>query len=855
MNGAFLARRYMFKQKRRTLLTAFGIALAIALVCGTGVLFDSFRNMMMNVEIQARGNWHYDIGGIKDTASADVLIKNKAFEAGSVYSNDTYARFDANYDTGRYPDNYGYLQLFQGDSAYVDMSSLQYDMRAGRLPETPDEIVISLSSRQLFVNTPSLGDTLTLPVGTLVITPGDGNRKSDYSFTQTGMRTFTIVGFSDSYTGLERGYYAYTLPQLDSGAHSYTARVRLLPAADYRGTVMNAIEEAGLGNEPLSLTDNYGLIRYNMQGMEGETQMALLTTCGLLIAIILAMMMLVVRNTFAISIDEKMQQFGILRCLGASKRSIKSIVRSETLMLWGMAAPVGIVGALVAMQILFMVIHSLGGEALSMLTLHWSAWPFLLALGVSLVCVMLASASPARKCAKVSPVGAVRGDNTLRASAKRARGGRLLKHVLGFPGFMSARNMRRNPRKYRATVISVAGSIALFLVVSGFADGFRSSLDLYSGMDDMDIRISNYMPENTEEVDRTLRAMDSIGKLASYPTSVVKLEVPAEKVSRDALDMFEEAGETFNTNMDIEICFIDEAEFNELVFSGAAPSYEEFAKSGKAIMMQTVVMASSRTGIRAIPVCTYSTGDVIDVRKYEYSEDDGSLHTVVTEDTVTLEILGIAKASPWYCPQTGQIRLFMAEQNRAGIDITNYLFSIRAKDGRQDELSTAMKELQYKPELLGWNVFDVYNMVKENRTILQVMDIFLYGFTAVIILICSMNLLNTIKTNMHSRKREMCMLRAIGMSRRQMFKMLILECIWYAVLGTLLGLLIGVPLEMLLILSFSGVMTIEFAFSSTMLVQCILCMVVTCIVAILAGYGPIRSILKIPASEGIRAIE
>lgn len=855
MNGTFLARRYMFKQKRRTLLTAFGIALAIALVCGTGVLFDSFRNMMMNTEIQARGNWHYDIGGFKDTASADILIKNKAFEAGSIYSNDVYARFDANYDTGRYPDNYGYLQLFQGDSAYVDMSSLQYEMRAGRLPETPDEIVISLSSRQLFANTPSLGDTLTLPVGTLVITPGDGDRKSDYSFTQTGVRTFTIVGFSDSYTSLERGYFAYTLPLPGSGTQSYTARVRLHPAADYHGTVENAIKEAGFNEDELSLNDNYGLIRYNMQGMGDGAQMALFTTCCLLIAIILGMMMLVVRNTFAISIDEKMQQFGILRCLGASKRTIKSVVRSEALMLWGIAAPVGVVGALVAMQILFMVIHSLGGEALSMLTLHWSAWPFLLALGVSLVCVMMAAASPARKCAKVSPVGAVRGDNTLRTSAKRVRGGRLLKHVLGFPGFMSARNMRRNPRKYRATVISVAGSIALFLVVSGFADGLRSSLDLYSGMDDMDVRISSYMPENTEEVDRTLRAIDSIDKLASYSTGVVKLEVPEEKVSNEALAMYEEAGEIFNTNMDVEICFIDEAEFDEITFSGKAPSYEEFAKSGKAIMMQTVVLASSRTGIRALPICTYAPGDVIDVRKYEYSEDDGSVHTVATEDTVTLEILGIAKASPWYCPQTGQIRLFMAEQNGSGIDITNHLFSVRAKDGRQEELSGAMNELKYKQELLNWNVFDIYNMVKENRTILQVMDIFLYGFTAVIILICSMNLLNTIKTNMHSRKREMCMLRAIGMSRRQMFKMLILECIWYAVLGTLLGLLIGVPLEMLLILSFSGVVTIEFAFNSTMLVQCILCMAVTCIVAMLAGYGPIRSILKIPASEGIRAIE
>lgn len=56
MNGFFWAKRYLFKQKRRTFLTAFGIALAIALVCGTCVLADSFRMMMVNAQVLASGD-------------------------------------------------------------------------------------------------------------------------------------------------------------------------------------------------------------------------------------------------------------------------------------------------------------------------------------------------------------------------------------------------------------------------------------------------------------------------------------------------------------------------------------------------------------------------------------------------------------------------------------------------------------------------------------------------------------------------------------------------------------------------------------------------------------------------------
>ena len=118
-----------------------------------------------------------------------------------------------------------------------------------------------------------------------------------------------------------------------------------------------------------------------------------------------------------------------------------------------------------------------------------------------------------------------------------------------------------------------------------------------------------------------------------------------------------------------------------------------------------------------------------------------------------------------------------------------------------------------------------------------------------------MNLLNTIKTNMNSRRREMSMLRAIGMSRRQMMQMLLLECVWYAVLGTLLGLVIGIPLELMLIVSASsGMLTVDFSVM-LLVMQSALCMVVTCAIALAAGSGPIRTIVRAPATEGIRAIE
>ena len=251
MNGFFWAKRYLFKQKRRTFLTAFGIALAIALVCGTCVLADSFRMMMVNAQVLASGDWHYDVSGIDSWEDARTLIANRAFESGAVYSNDLYARFsgagrvsEQNYGTEAPSTDY-FLRIYEGDSDYVAMSSIEYNMQAGRLPESADEIALSVSARRKFENAPSLGDTITLPVGALDYQEDSYNSDDDtYTFTQTGTRTYTVVGFVDVTTRPLRAFFAFSLP--DGGAHSLTARVKLRSlTSDYRAAVENAVKQAG----------------------------------------------------------------------------------------------------------------------------------------------------------------------------------------------------------------------------------------------------------------------------------------------------------------------------------------------------------------------------------------------------------------------------------------------------------------------------------------------------------------------------------------------------------------------------------------------------------------------------------
>lgn len=847
MNGFFWAKRYLFKQKRRTFLTAFGIALAIALVCGTCVLADSFRMMMVNAQVLASGDWHYDVSGIDSWEDARTLIANRAFESGAVYSNDLYARFsgagrvsEQNYGTEAPSTDY-FLRIYEGDSDYVAMSNIEYNMQAGRLPESADEIALSVSARRKFENAPSLGDTITLPVGALDYQEDSYNSDDDtYTFTQTGTRTYTVVGFVDVTTSPLRAFFAFSLP--DGGAHSLTARVKLRSlTSDYRAAVENAVKQAGLAGK-VSIDDNYGLIMYNVQGMDSAVQSSLIITCALLISIILGMMMMVVRNTFAISVDEKLQQFGILRCLGASRKSIRSIVRCEAFITWGIAAPVGVAGTIVAMQVIFAVIRTIDSELLSMLTLHWAAWPFALALSVSLICVLLAAASPARKCAKVSPMGAVRGEASLRQDIKKARGGWFTKRVFGFAGLMSARSMRRNPRKYRATLLSVTCSIAFFMLINGFTSGMRASLSMYASASNMDVTVSAEQDADSDgQVLKKLKAIDSAKDIARMLTIPVRLNVADSAFTDEVVQLYDDVSSAKYANLR----FIGESEFRQLTFDGRAPSYEEFCQPGAAVVMQKLVLVGSRSGLKLYETMNLQPGDRLPV---ELNSASGA------ETAVSYNVAGTLKALPWYCSNTGSIVIFASDRNIPAGANAYCTYALRAQDGRAAELCKAITELSYTGGMSKWTVETIYLYMRENRALLQVMDIFLYGFTAVIMLICAMNLLNTIKTNLSSRKREICMLRALGMSRKQMIHMLSLECLWYAVLGTILGLILGLPLETLLITSMSGALPIELDF--TMLgIQCALCFVAACAIALLAGMREILKIANLPASEGIRAIE
>ena len=418
MNGLFhIAAAYMKRQRKRTTLTIIGVLLACALVCSIGIFLTSVQHMFQTEAEYESGSHEVAFG----TSDEGYLTREQALEAaahhlirraGLVVEDESILVRPA--EEGE--EQGGQIRMAQRDAGALSM--IRYHVLEGRLPQNEGECMLSDVAVLDWGLDAHLGDTLTV-----TIVRGEDQ-------TVVGTRTLTWVGTYES--GNSR---VVTLP--DSGEHHFALYAQV-SGRDKDATAQEILADNGLPQYAYHLNNNY----LRTTGAQGgsDFQMAFITTFILLACIILGAMILVIRNSFAMSTSEKISQFGLLRCVGASPRQIRSIVFFEAALTWAIALPLGLGLAVLAMAIVFAIVQQVELSALRYLSLVVSAWPFLLTAALSLVAVLLSARAPARRAASISPIEAVRG-NTVFEEPKGRIGvrGRITGAIFGYPGVLPPR--------------------------------------------------------------------------------------------------------------------------------------------------------------------------------------------------------------------------------------------------------------------------------------------------------------------------------------------------------------------------------------------------------------------------------
>ena len=779
--------------KKRTIVTIIGIMLSTALICAVAGMVSSTQKTLANAMRADHGNYHMRFENVP-AEELKFIEENVNVESYFLTKNVGYAKLDGSINPGK-----PYLFLMEFDRNALQNSS--FKIIEGRLPENENEVVISQHIIDNGGVELKVGDTLSLDVGTRRLVddgsvlsqsnPYLGEEESQEEnlqeeITDTINKTYTIVGIIERPSYELEDYQApgYTIiTYSDNINNTDVANISVLfnNVGDYEETteqIVNTVkEDTGVD---ISTVANVNVIRFD-GGLSENTMNVLYGIAGVIIVIIVVSSVFVIRNSFAISVAEKTKQYGMLASVGATKKQIRKTVLLEGTYIGAIAIPLGILCGIIAIVVLLWIVNYLIGDMMDGVVFIYNVplLPILLSIVISAITIYLSCIIPAIRASRISPIEAIRGNEDIKIKAKKIKTSKLTKKIFGIGGVIASKNLKRNKKKYRTTVISLVVSIAIFISLSSFLDYGKRAVGLY--YTDMKYNVDVY--NGDIELYNEIAQLNNIDDYSySFTTSAI---IDIEKYG---------------------------SEYGKEISNINRTYYEEAERETEYQDTIAVIMFNNNYFKKFIKELGLNENDykniaILEDDEFEYNEDGTSVlrnyYNIKEGEIITINLNGeerqvtIAKRSDqrpmgfegsyatggWIFVSED----FMEDKDNEIISTGMYINSSDASQLERDINNIIADNDSYK----NVHITNLAEFADQERRILLLVSIFLYGFITVITLIGVTNIFNTITTNMILRSKEFANLKSIGMTTKEFNKMIRLESLLYGLKSLLIGIPIG----------------------------------------------------------------
>lgn len=817
--------RYTWKNlkenRSRTLVTIVGILLSTALVTAVLVSVSSALYYFERVAVDDVGDWSVGIYEATGT-ERDRLAQDGRVDELCALRSVGYAQLE---EAGR-------PYLFVGAMSENFAGRMPIDLIRGRMPENDTELLVT---RQFLYNSGlelSPGDTLTLSLGSR-LTEADGRLNQHESFREasdSAPERFEADGRVAVYTvtGI------YEEPEFEpSRAAGYTALTLDVPAAGDRtqpesGGPAAADEGAGgvyelwiqlrdMGQAQSFLREklaegfqgetNWTLLKYS--GYSGSSSMELLYgMAGILTVMVAAGSVALIYNAFSISVTERIRQFGLLKSLGATRRQIMGSVLTEGLMLCVVGVPLGIltgclgIGATVwGCQDLFET--ALGGFSESVVfVVHPTVKSLLLSAGLAFLTVLLSAWLPARRALRMTAIEAIRQNQEVQIRPGRVRTGPVTLRLFGLEGLLASKNFKRSRKRYRATIFSLFFSIVLFVSANSFCHYLRKSMEDSRGTGTYDL--AYYMwdaPEKFERMYAELRGLEGVDDSALTEWQSMNVAAVPEDMTAEFRAWHDAEWRTPWAGWGV--VFVEDEDYRAyLAENGLDAAVYMDTEHPAALVLDRMVDSSGDHGYRVYDVLRdgvqslslllpegkegYGRGQLqmteqgVQVLYYKNDAEGGEepLKVPMEEAVRTIEVAVGTRMEgvPWFCTRMDRPQLLLPAGMRDAWGLEADWTAAFFRSGDYNTVCEKMRELTRES---GGVVSNNAQSAMETRALLGLIEVFSTGFLALISLIATANVFNTISTNVLLRRREFAMLRSIGMTRRGTRRILNYECLLY----------------------------------------------------------------------------
>jgi putative ABC transport system permease protein len=704
---------YAKAHKKKNRLTVICIAISVMLVAAIFGMADMSVKAQINEQIRKNGNFHVMLYGLSENAEQQIGGRNDIQVTGRI------AQTEDAFIQGKT------LRIMGGDKDIAEQMNIA--LSEGQFPVSTKEALIDEQARTQFDL--SVGDTVDIVL--------ENGQTIEY----------IISGIYSDFSSLKGSDSHGLFLSMDG--------IKELPLEEYSEFYVLQFKKGTNIRRAISdIKTDYNLVETQVAentlllGVMGQSDnssiMQMYLMAGILFVLVLTAGTFMIASSFNMSVLERTQFFGLLRCLGATKKQIKRYIRLEGLRYCFVGIPIGLLGGCIVMWAAALFLKALDTSVFPDMPLFQISWMGLLAgAALGLLTVMMASSSPAKKASKVSPQAAVTGNinNTDNQKINRSSNTKLFRvdTAMGIShAFSNKKNMVLMTGSFTISIIL----FLCFTVIITFVNHALKPLRPYAP----DISVMG--TENSVLLDRLLyEEIKALPGIKNIYGRMFYYDIPVK-------------------NEQTKITLI---------------SYEtkQFEWSNEQLINGNINDVQNGNGVLVVysDALKWSVGDTIDLH----------LRDGVREVTVT----GILSNSPFDIIE-GMSNVICSEQTFTNLTgISDYtIIDIQV----EEDISEQVRSL-ITPQM---QLRDKQQDNRDIRTAYNSMMVFVYGFLIVIAFVALINIINTVNASVSSRINNYGVMRAVGMSGRQLKRMVTAEAASYAITGSIVGCLIGLLLHRLL---------------------------------------------------------
>ncbi|MFD2444595.1 ABC transporter permease [Bacillus sp. CGMCC 1.16607] len=729
-----LISKYLKHQRKRTLLTIIGIVLSVSLMIFCVIFVHQLKETIYDSTKYSTGFYHMEI--VQPSEEQLHALKNhlKINKVGSVfYKNGKMKGFDGN------------IRLMTQDQQTTEIFR-NSRLLQGKMPASTTDIVLE----EWIMN------DLDLELRNKVIIEGQAYQIVGIMKSQLDSKSKnTSLGVTKSLQALGnqqevvyvqfKEEYIESTSDLDKMINDLTKTLHL-ERVQKNEIVYKALQEY---NQP-----NYSSL--------------------FLIIVNLIVLILTINNIFSISVIEKIHQYGILRSIGTTPRQIRKLVLGEALLLGAIAIPIGVAVGLFAQRLLVYISFFKNASTFKI--------P-LLSIGIiaviSLVTIIISAYRPALAAGRISPTQAMKMNRNLVITTKTLKKNKI-GGILGVSFIVAWRNVFRNKTRLLVTTLSMSIGMVLFVLnFSFFQTQDPASLIRSNYLWDSNYSLQSSNGFSSQDID-DIRNLVTDSKIygSKYIDGYISIE--KHQVTSDFLKELQNSssskweGEIISTS---RIYGYDKELLNKANFyMEKGKINEEKLRTGEEVL----IVESSRN-----PKLNINVGDKIIIgleQNNEKTEKWVSVGAILSDYPTFGEVKGIKIVShhTFYESFTQQhtynrLDLILNENSKNHPKIYNTL-------------------LNYSKEK-GFRLRSFYENIQSIDSDFQVFKKLMYGSILIIGLIGVFSIYNVILTSLLLRSNEFGMLRAIGMTMRQLNKMVVWEGAIYGLISIILGTFLSIVLS------------------------------------------------------------